>query len=240
MSDQPVPDQSIPDQSIPGQSIPGQSVQDQPDSAGSDVHQHGAGENGAGENGADTIGSDRARTDRPYTVVVGVSSTSKSPAALAWADAQASANHGRVVAVRAWRMPNPQATPSGTAPGRIYRQADVEAEARRSLEEDVNKTLGEGNAAEIRLVHGGKFAVLVEAAGDADLLVVDAPRQLLAGPMFAHRLLYAAACPVVVMPPQISGEPASTLARVAGAIGRGVLTAAGTAGRPGYRRPLNS
>jgi hypothetical protein len=70
--------------------------------------------------------------------------------------------------------------------------------------------------------------------------VVDAPRQLLAGPMFAHRLIYAASCPVVVMPPDVSGEPASALARAAGAIGRQVVNAAGTAGRPGYRRPPSS
>ena len=80
--------------------------------------------------------------------------------------------------------------------------------------------------------------MLIEASEGADLLVVDAPRQLMAGPMFAHRLVYAASCPVVVMPPDISGEPASVLTRVAGAIGRSVVTAAGTAGRPGYRRPV--
>ena len=144
--------------------------------------------------------------DRPYTVVVGVSATSRSPTALAWARAQAG-EHGRVVAVRAWRTPNPQATPSGTPASRIARGPDVEADARARLATDVAETLGDDDAVEVRLVRGGKFAVLVAAAEEADLLVVDAPRQLLAGPMFAHRLVYAAACPVVVMPPEISGEP---------------------------------
>jgi len=174
----------------------------------------------------------------PYTVVVGVSETSKSPTALAWGAAQAQQNGGRLVAVRAWRMPNPQATPAGTPPGRISREVDVEHAARTSLEEDVAATLGADHAAEVLLVRGGKFKVLVQAAAAADLMVVDAPRQLLAGPMFAHRLVYAAACPVVVMPPRISGEPPSVLNRVAGAIGRSMVTAAGTAGRPGYRPPL--
>ena len=50
--------------------------------------------------------------------------------------------------------------------------------------------------------------MLIKAALGADLLVVDAPRQLLAGPMFAHRLIYAAACPVVVMPPADLGRAA--------------------------------
>ena len=66
------------------------------------------------------------------------------------------------------------------------------------------------------------------------------PRQLVAGPMFAHRLLYAADCPVMTMPPRLSGEPPSTLTRMAGALGRGVVAAAGTAGRPGYRPPPRS
>jgi hypothetical protein len=176
--------------------------------------------------------------EQPYTVVVGVSATSKSPTALAWAEAQARQNDGRVIAVRAWRMPNPQASPPGTPAGRISLPADVERQARKSLEEDVSASLGTDHQAEIRLVRGGRFKVLVEAARDADLLVLDAPRQLLMGPMFAHRLIYAASCPVVVMPPDISGEPASMLTRVAGAVGRGVVTAAGTAGRPGYRPPM--
>ncbi|MFL6025410.1 MAG: universal stress protein [Friedmanniella sp.] len=177
-------------------------------------------------------------SDVPYTVVVGVSETSKSPTALTWAYAQARQNQGRIIAVRAWRMPNPQATPAGTPASRISREEDIERAAQASLEKDVTDTLGYDPDVEIRLVRGGKFKTLVEAAAEADLMVVDAPRQLLAGPMFAHRLVYAAACPVVVMPPRISGEPPSVLNRVAGAIGRSVLTAAGTAGRPGYRPPL--
>jgi Universal stress protein family len=176
--------------------------------------------------------------EHPYTVVVGVSATSKSPTALTWAHAQVRQNGGRLVAVRAWRMPNPQATPSGTPPGRISRPEEIEAAAQAALEADVAATLGEGHDAELRLVRGGKYQVLIKAAEGADLLVVDAPRQLLAGPMFAHRLVYAASCPVVVMPPDISGEPASKLTRMAGAIGRGMVMAAGTAGRPGYRPPL--
>jgi hypothetical protein len=178
--------------------------------------------------------------EAPYTVVVGVSATSKSPAALAWAQAQAAANRGRVIAVRAWRLPNPQATPSGTSAGRIARAEEVEAQALGRLEQDVADALGSGHDADVRLVRGGKLKVLLQAAEGADLLVLDAPRQLLAGPMFAHRLVYAAACPVVVMPPDVSGEPPSALTRVAGAIGRGVVTAAGTAGRPGYRPPLRT
>lgn len=177
-------------------------------------------------------------SEHAYVVVVGVSATSKSQPALAWADAQAKQNHGHVIAVRAWRAPSPQATPSGTPASRISHDVEVEQEARRELERDVAAALGPDHTAELRLEHGSTFSVLVAAAREADLLVVDAPRQLFVGPMFAHRLVYAATCPVVVMPPDVSGEPASLLVRAAEAVGRSVVTAAGTAGRPGYRRPI--
>ena len=182
------------------------------------------------------------QTEQPrtgYTVVVGVSATSKSPTALAWADAQARAHGGRLVAVRAWRAPAPQATPSGTPASRISHESDVAQLAEESLTADVAATLGADHDAELRLVRGGRFNVLIKAAAGADLLVIDAPRALVVGPMFAHRLIYAAACPVVAMPPRISGEPETWLTRMAGALGRSVVTAAGTAGRPGggFRRP---
>lgn len=174
--------------------------------------------------------------EEPYTVVVGVSATSKSPTALVWAAAQARQNSGRVVAVRAWKTANPQATPAGTPATATPGESDVERAARDSLEQDVAAILGPDHQAEVRLVRGGTYRVLLKAARDADLLVVDAPRQLLVGPMFAHRLIYATDCPVVVMPPDTSGG--SRLTRAAEALGRSVITAAGTAGRPGYRPPL--
>ncbi|GMA21439.1 hypothetical protein GCM10025862_34600 [Arsenicicoccus piscis] len=51
--------------------------------------------------------------------------------------------------------------------------------------------------------------------------------------MFARRLLDRAHCPVVVMPPTISGEPPTWLAHTARVLGDNVLRSAGTAGRPG-------
>src|SRR4051794_822460 len=103
--------------------------------------------------------------ERPYTVVVGVSATSKSPTALDWGRAQAGSD-GRLVAVRAWRLPNPQATPSGTPAGRISRAKEIEAEARAALQRDVAATLGEDHGVELRLVRGSKYAVLLKAAED--------------------------------------------------------------------------
>lgn len=179
----------------------------------------------------------------PYTIVVGVSGTSKSPAALEWAAAQAGRTGGRLIAVRAWRTPAPAPVPSGPT-GVVPRPGDDEQMARQALVTDVAEALGADHGAELRLVRGRTFAVLMEACEGADLLVVDAPRQLIAGPMFAHRLVYAAPCPVVVMPPRFTDndEPegpagSSRVARVGGAVAGRLMRAAGTAGRAGYRPP---
>lgn len=173
--------------------------------------------------------------ENPYTVVVGVSNTSKSARALEWALAQAKAQEGKVVAVRAWQQRAPAAHPSGTSAGRIPRPIDIETEARTRLAADVAEVLGEDHQVEIRLERGGRRSVLLKVARGADLLVLDAPRALGSAPMLAHRIVYAARCPVVVMPPKVSGEPPSWLVRVAATLGRNALRSAGSAGRPGLR-----
>ena len=175
----------------------------------------------------------------PYTVVVGVSATSKSVAALRWGLAQADAVGGRLVAVRMWRMPNPQATPSGTTAARVPLHHDAEAEAARQLAADVTEALGADHTAEVRLVRGGKFKGLLRAAENADLLVIDAPRRPSVSPLLAHRLVYAASCPVVVMPPSLVGRPQGPMGRAALAAGAAMLRSVGTAGRPGYRPPMS-
>lgn len=175
---------------------------------------------------------------RPYTVVVGVSGTSKSQRALEWGAAQAAQNDGRLVALRAWRTRAPMAIPAGPRPDLMDRSDEHGQESQASLEADVAAALGPDHAAECRAVNGGTFNVLMEAAADADLLVVDAPRQLIAGPMFAHRLVYAAPCPVVLMPPHITDTAPTVWNRLGKEVANRLLAAVGTAGRPGYRRPI--
>ena len=175
--------------------------------------------------------------NRPYTVVVGVSATSKSQAALTWAQHEVERCGGRLIAVRAWRMPTPPASPAGAPAVDVPQPGDVEAHARQTLEDDVAGVLGDDHTAEIRLVRGGKMKTLVRAAAEADLLVVDAPRQLHAGPMFAHRLVYSATCPVVIMPPVVTGEQ-STVARVAKSVAGGLVPLGGSAEYPAYRPPM--
>ena len=102
---------------------------------------------------------------------------------------------------------------------------------------DPFEVLGEGHGVELRVVRGGKRRGLIDQARDADLLVIDAPRSPSMSPLLAHRVVYAAPCPVVVMPPSISGAPESALSRSARAFGRAALKSAATSGRAGYRPP---
>ncbi|RYC14320.1 universal stress protein [Nocardioides zhouii] len=175
--------------------------------------------------------------DKPYTVVVGVSGTSSSPTALAWARAQAEANGGRVIAVRV--HPTPHLPVGGSAGASRIPQdpATLRAQQQAQLERDVADVLGDGHGVEIRVIHGGRRRGLLNEAKDADLLVIDAPRKPSMSPLLAHRVVYAATCPVVVMPPSISGAPESALTRSAQAVGRAALRSAGTSGRPGFRPP---
>ncbi|HEV7195255.1 MAG TPA: universal stress protein [Pedococcus sp.] len=177
--------------------------------------------------------------DSPYTIVVGVSATSKSPAALHWAAELAALRGGRVVAVRAWRPTPPQTGSRVTASPVIEDAEAAEAEELAALRADVAEVLGGTHGVQVRLVQGGRRRALVKTSEEADLLVVDAPRRLdlSSGPGFAQRLVYAAKCPVVVMPPSVSGTPKTRLERAAGAVGRTMVDAAGRAGRPGLSHP---
>lgn len=179
-------------------------------------------------------------------LVVGVS-RSGSAQALRWAADEARRRDARLVAVRAWRPASGPGS-SGSHPSlTTYDAAQDEADARAALERHVDAVLGDhperehGITAgvECRLVHGGRRKVLVTAARGAELLVLDAPRRtdLSVAPMFAHRLVYTAPCPVVVMPPDVAGTGPTPLARAGRHLAENVARAAATAGRPGVRPP---
>ena len=175
--------------------------------------------------------------DTPYTVVVGVSATSGSPTALLWARDQARANDGRLIAVRVYKEPSVQQAPPGTASRNAPSIEQLQAEQQARLEGDVAAVLGEDHDAEVRVVRGRKRRGLLNAARGADLLVIDAPRTPSMSPLLAQRIVASATCPVVVMPPAISGLPESALSRSAQALGRAALRSAGTSGSPGFRPP---
>jgi nucleotide-binding universal stress UspA family protein len=148
-----------------------------------------------------------------YTVVVGVSETSGSPTALRWAVTQAAHFGGRVIAVRAWRLPPATASRRPGASELAHDPETVATAARQRLEDDVDRVLGPGHDVEIRLVEGSRRKVLVAQSADTDLLVVDAPRTTdVTGQTLARKLVLHARCPVVVMPrpvPEESQEPPS-------------------------------
>ena len=171
----------------------------------------------------------------PYTVVVGASVTTKSATALTWGKAQADANNGRLVAVRVHSDPRAsQGTETSMADN------DLRASQQAELEQDVSSVLGEAHGAEVRVIHGRRRQALINVSQEADLLVIDAPRAPSMSPLLAQRVIYAASCPVVVMPPSISGEPESSMSRSAHAMARAAVRSAATSGRAGYRPPMGT
>ena len=167
---------------------------------------------------------------RRYTVVVGINGSQQSRDALRWAKAQADLHDGQVIALCTWRAAAPAATPSGTRrPGWVPRSAPRPRCA--SVGRRRGGALGTDHGVELRVERSGRTKAFVELSRGADLIVLGAPRKLAAGPMFAHRLVYATHCPVVVMPPEPTG--ALAVSRAAGVAADRLATAAGTAGRPG-------
>ncbi len=174
-----------------------------------------------------------AATDRPYTVVVGVSTTSKSPAALAWAAAQAKANHGHLIAVRVLKRPSD----ASTAMPSEHPQVGVAAGPQADLEADVAEALGPDHEAECRVLYGGKRKSLLAVAHAADLLVIDAARRATSSSLLAQRIIAAARCPVVVLPLALTQASPSRMSQAGRTVGESALRAVGTSGRPGYRPP---
>jgi nucleotide-binding universal stress UspA family protein len=177
--------------------------------------------------------------ERAYTVLVGISEHAPVPSILAWAVDQAASRGGRVVALRGWRPTAPQ-TGSRVTPSPLSEDpVEGEAAAREALEEEIAAVLGPDHEVEVRLVVGGRRKTLVAASAEADLVVVGAPRRPEAStrPWQLRRLVYTAHCPVVVFPPEVSGEPPTALERAGESALRSVVRAAGHAGRPGVRPP---
>jgi nucleotide-binding universal stress UspA family protein len=147
---------------------------------------------------------------------------------LEWAIDVASRVDGRVRAVLAWRPPRAPAAPGGRPPavsstGPAEPPADV-------LKRFVAAALAQAGAkveVEEAVQQGGPVRVLLAESRTADLLVIDSPRReklASAGKLVAPRLVYRAACPVVVMP----ATPAVHRPR-----GRAIAALGRPVGRPG-------
>ncbi|MDT7575487.1 MAG: hypothetical protein QOH17_1820 [Pseudonocardiales bacterium] len=141
-------------------------------------------------------------------VVVGVSPTTGSPAALRWAAEEARMRSLPLHAVMAWRNPRPPVA-TGTRPPMTgaLRGGELAAEAEQTLRGFVEDALGTGSDVECSVVRGTAVNALVTTAKDATLLVIGEPR---AGAMnrvrtslVAPQVVVKARCPVVVMPPAV-------------------------------------
>ncbi|WP_394939919.1 universal stress protein [Psychromicrobium sp. YIM B11713] len=135
-------------------------------------------------------------------IVVGVSASSGSPGALRMAAREAQLRGVPLIAVQAWSAPRAPSASAGRPPAVNVDSNQLFSNAERALREQVTETLSEQEV-ECRLVRGTPGKVLLNASKGADLLVVDAPRGSVAvsSPLLAHKLVYRASCPVLIMPP---------------------------------------
>ena len=169
------------------------------------------------------------------TVVVGISRRNGSPDALRWAVDEARIRGTRVLAVTAWRPPRPPAAPAARPPGVSPIPAEqARSEERQRLVELMEQQLGgplEAFGVEYELRTGAPTAVLLAAAAEGELLVLDSPRtgdlSAVRKSWIAPSIVLRSQCPVVVMPRMSRPHEHSVLERLA--------DAAAEAGRPGLK-----
>lgn len=138
-------------------------------------------------------------------IVVGVSPTSGSPAALQWAATEAALRSLPLRAVMAWRNPRAPVA-SGTRPPipAGATGSDLAAETEETLRTFVAKALGNDADVECSVVRGSAVNALVNAASNASMLVIGEPRggtmSKVRTSLVAPQVVLKARCPVVVMP----------------------------------------
>ena len=136
-------------------------------------------------------------------IVVGVDGSDSSRAALAWAVRQAALTGARVDAVHAWRAPASYSYGYGYA--MMLPVPDLEKFAGRVIDKAVAEVADLASGVEIRAVtvEGNPARALLDAAKDADLLVVGSRghggfTEALLGSVSQH-CVHHADCPVVVI-----------------------------------------
>jgi nucleotide-binding universal stress UspA family protein len=144
----------------------------------------------------------------PGRIVVGIDGTEHAAAALRWAADEAALRQAALVAVHAWSfMPVTTPADSGLVPMAWTESMEVldasRAAAARIAEDQVRAVLGDEHDAVVQVVEGGPATVLVDAAVDADLLVVgNQGRGNLASALLGStsaEVADAAPCPVVIV-----------------------------------------
>jgi nucleotide-binding universal stress UspA family protein len=138
-------------------------------------------------------------------IVVGIDGSVTSRRALRWAIDEARVHGARVAAVHVWQSQYHLAALSPlTAPFPAVTPEMLERAARLVLDDTVNAVDARGVDVERRLVQGGAARELLDAAKDADLLVVGTHGRggfagMLLGSVSQH-VTHHAPCPVVLVP----------------------------------------
>jgi nucleotide-binding universal stress UspA family protein len=139
------------------------------------------------------------------TIVVGIDGSDRSREALRWAVDEAKLRKDRVLAVHAWEPPIVPAVDIPPAEPPVYLPeliAQVQDGAAALVERATAEFRSEGVEVVATAIEGSAASVLVEAAEDADLLVVGSRgRGGLAGLLLgsiSHQVALHAPCPVVI------------------------------------------
>jgi nucleotide-binding universal stress UspA family protein len=143
-------------------------------------------------------------TDGAPRIVVGVDGSPSSRAALRWAVRQARFTGGTVDAIIACQLPMMLRNYSW-APIYVEEAGDFAEDARKRIDAVVNEEIGPADSRLVgsRVVHGHPAGVLLDAAADADLLVVGSRghgsfAEALLGSVSQH-CVHHAHCPVLIM-----------------------------------------
>ena len=140
-------------------------------------------------------------------IVVAVDQLTGSREALRWAAGEARLRDARLQAVMAWRAPRPPAAPAARPPAvSTLSVADPQTEAEIRLTTVLEAALGADHDAITSAVRGPTLPVLVDAAANADLLVLDPPHltdvSRARASLLAPQLIARVHCPVVIIPPR--------------------------------------
>jgi nucleotide-binding universal stress UspA family protein len=135
-------------------------------------------------------------------IVVGVDGSAGADRALAFALEEARLRGADVVVIHAWSFPAVTYTPFG--PGPLMSETDLESAEAEIVERALERVDTSGVQVSRKLVVGGSAPVLLEAAEDAELLVVGTRGHggfagLLLGSTSQH-LAHHPPCPLVIVP----------------------------------------
>jgi nucleotide-binding universal stress UspA family protein len=151
---------------------------------------------------------DTRKQDAPAEerIVVGVDGSVTATRALAWALDEARARHAKVHLVSAWSVPI-MVYPGAMEGANIFEGAAEEIIHDAVRDADVH---GLAHPITCETTAGGAASALIDAAGDATLVVVGSrglsrARELLFGSV-SHQVVHHAPCPVVVIRPDQRGE----------------------------------